>query len=56
MIIYSCSCVHTVEDDDVAHALGCNLLNGLVQSRHDETAEVLREFVGRLGLSSSREG
>jgi hypothetical protein len=28
----------------------------LVQSRHDETAEVLREFVGRLGFASSREG
>jgi hypothetical protein len=27
-----------------------------VQSRHNETAEVLREFVGRLGLTSSREG
>jgi hypothetical protein len=38
----------------VAHALGCNRLSGLVQSRHDETAEVLREFVGRLGFSSSR--
>jgi hypothetical protein len=45
-----------VEDDDVAHALGCHRLSGLVQSRHDDTAEVLREFVGRLGFSSSRKG
>jgi hypothetical protein len=53
---WTCSCGHTFEDDDVAHALGCNRLSGLVQSRHDETAEVLREFVGRLGFSSCREG
>jgi hypothetical protein len=53
---WTCSCGHTVEDDDVAHALGCNRLSGLVQSRHYETAEFLREFVGRLGFSSSREG
>jgi hypothetical protein len=53
---WTCPCGHTVEGDDVAHAIGCNRLSGLVQSRHDETAEVLREFVGRLGFSSSREG
>jgi hypothetical protein len=53
---WTCSCGHIVEDDDVAHALGCNRLSNLVQSRHDDTAEVLREFVGRLGFSSSREG
>jgi hypothetical protein len=45
-----------MEDEDVAHALGCNRLSGLVQSRHDDAAEVLREFVGRLGFSSIREG
>jgi hypothetical protein len=38
------------------HALGCNQLSGLVQCRHDDTAEVLREFVGGLGFSSSRDG
>jgi hypothetical protein len=27
-----------------------------VQGRHDATADVLRDFVGRLGFSSSREG
>jgi hypothetical protein len=52
---WTCSCGHTIEDDDVVHALGCNRLSGLVQSRHDETAEVLGEFVVRLGFSSSRE-
>jgi hypothetical protein len=51
-----CSCGHTVEDDEVAQALGFNRLSGLVQTRHEETAEVLREFMGRLGFSSSREG
>jgi hypothetical protein len=51
---WTCSCGHTVEDDDVVHALGCNRLSGLLQSRHghDEMAEVLREFVSRLGFSS----
>jgi hypothetical protein len=53
---WTCSCGHTVEDDVIAHALGCNRLSGLVESRHDETAKVLRELVGRLGLSSSRQG
>jgi hypothetical protein len=52
----TCACGHTMEDDDVAHALGCNRLSGLVQSRHNGTAEVLREFVGRLGFSSICEG
>jgi hypothetical protein len=48
-----------VKDDDVAHmyTLSCNRPIGLVKSRHDKTAEVLREFVGRLGsLTSSCEG
>jgi hypothetical protein len=49
---WTCACGHTVEGEDVAHALGCNRLSGLVQSRHDDTVEVLREFVGRLGFSS----
>jgi hypothetical protein len=40
----------------VAHALGCNRLSGLVQRRHDDTADALRDFVGRMGFSSSREG
>jgi hypothetical protein len=53
---WTCSCGHTVEDDTVAHALGCNRLSGLVQSRHDEETEVLHECVGQLGFSSSREG
>jgi hypothetical protein len=53
---WTCACGHAVEDDYVAHALGCNRLSGLVQSRHDDNAEVLRVLVGRLGLSSSREG
>jgi hypothetical protein len=34
---WTCACGHTVEDDDGAHALGCNRLSGLVQSRHDDT-------------------
>jgi hypothetical protein len=33
-----------------------NRLRGLVHSRHDDTAEVLREFIGRVGFSFSREG
>jgi hypothetical protein len=53
---WTCSCSHPVEDDIVAHTLGCNRPSGLVQTRPDETAVVLREFVGRLGFSSSREG
>jgi hypothetical protein len=53
---WTCSCRHTVEDDDVAHALGCIRLRGLVQSRHEETAEVLRELLGRLGFSSTEKG
>jgi hypothetical protein len=47
---------HTVDDDDVGLALGCNLLSGLMQSRNDDTAEVVQEFNGRLGFSSSCEG
>jgi hypothetical protein len=53
---WMCSCSHNVEDNDVAHALGCTGLRGLIQSRYDETAEALHKFVGRLGLFSSREG
>jgi hypothetical protein len=53
---WTCACGHTMEDDDIAHALGCNRLSALVQSCHDDTAEVLAKFVGRLGFSSSREG
>jgi hypothetical protein len=53
---WTCGGGQTVADDDAAHALGSNRLSGLVQSRYDDTAEVLREFVGRLGFSSSREG
>jgi hypothetical protein len=45
---------HTLKDDDVAHALGCNKLSGLVQSHHEDTVEVLREFVGPLQFSSSQ--
>jgi hypothetical protein len=44
--VWTCTCGHTVEDNDVAHALGCNRLSGLVQSRPDDTAEALREFIG----------
>jgi hypothetical protein len=50
---WTCSCGHTVENDDVVHALGYNRLIGLVQSRHDETTEVLCEFVGRLGFTAT---
>jgi hypothetical protein len=53
---WKCPCGHTVEDNDVTHALGCNRLSGLVQSRRDEPAEVLREFISRLGFPSIREG
>jgi hypothetical protein len=49
-------CSHAVEDDDVTHALSCNRLSAVVLSRHRDTTEVLREFVGRLGFSFSREG
>jgi hypothetical protein len=42
--------------DDVAHALGCRSLNSLIIVRHDETTDALREYAGRLGFSSSREG
>jgi hypothetical protein len=28
------------DTNDVVHSLGCNPLSGLVQSRHDDTAEV----------------
>jgi hypothetical protein len=52
----TCSCGNTVEDDEVAHALGCTRLSGLVRSRHDEMAEVLCEFVSHLGFSSSQRG
>jgi hypothetical protein len=48
-------CGHTIEGDDVAHALGWNRHSGLVQNRHDETADILCEFVGCLGFSSCRE-
>jgi hypothetical protein len=52
---WTCPCGHTIKDDDVAHALACNRLSSLVQSCHDDTAEVPQEFVGRLGFSSSHE-
>jgi hypothetical protein len=45
-----------VEGVDVARAIGCNRLGVLVQCRHGDTAEGLREIVGRLGFFSSREG
>jgi hypothetical protein len=45
-----------VPEKFINYALDCNRLSGLLQSRHDDIAEDLREFVGRLGLSSSREG
>jgi hypothetical protein len=38
------------------HALGCNKLSALMQSRYNETKQVLCEFVCRLSFSSSREG
>jgi hypothetical protein len=50
------SCDHTVENDDVAQTLGCNLLSSLIQGRHDETAENLHEFVGRLRFTSRPKG
>jgi hypothetical protein len=53
---WTSSCGHAVGDDDLAHAIGFNRLSGLMQSLHDETAELLRKLVGRLGSSSSREG
>jgi hypothetical protein len=53
---WTCACGHHVAEDDVAHALSCSALSGLVQARHDETADCLREYAGRLGFGSSREG
>jgi hypothetical protein len=50
------ACGHTIDDSIVAHTLGCNRLSDLVQSGNDDTAEVLRELIGCLGYSSSREG
>jgi hypothetical protein len=53
---WTCACGHTVEGDDVAHALGCNQLSGHVQNCHDDTAEVLRDFVGHLGFPPAARG
>jgi hypothetical protein len=53
---WRCTCGQLVDGDDVAHALGCRSLNSLIIARHDETADALREYAGRLGFSSSREG
>jgi hypothetical protein len=53
---WTCACGHVVEDDYIEHALGCNLLSGLVQSPQDDTADVLRGFISRLVFSSSYEG
>jgi hypothetical protein len=55
-LAWTCTCGHTADDGEVVHHLGRNRLSGLVHSRYDDTAEVLRELVGRLGFSSSREG
>jgi hypothetical protein len=43
---WTCACGHTVEDSDVAHALGYSLLSGVAQRRHDDTAELLRRLPG----------
>jgi hypothetical protein len=53
---WMCACGDMIEGNDATHALGCNRLSVLVQSRHDDTAEVLRGFMGRLGFSCSCEG
>jgi hypothetical protein len=53
---WTCSCGHNIEEENVVHALGCKWLSGLMQNRHDETADILRERVGRLGFSSCQEG
>jgi hypothetical protein len=53
---WHCTCGQLVDGDDVAHALGCRSLDSLIIARHDETADALRKYAGRLGFSSSCEG
>jgi hypothetical protein len=53
---WTSTCSHAVEADNVALALGCNQLSGLMQGRHDDTVEVLRDLVTFHAFSSSREG
>jgi hypothetical protein len=52
---WTCTCGHTDEKSDDAHALGCNQLSSPVKSCHERAAAVLREFVG-LGVGLSQEG
>jgi hypothetical protein len=45
---WPCTCRQTVQEDVIAHALGCNRHSGLVRSRHENTADVLRGFISCL--------
>jgi hypothetical protein len=53
---WHCICGQLFNGHDLARALGCRSLNSLIIARHDETADALREYAGRIGFSSSREG
>jgi hypothetical protein len=41
---WNCKCGQLVHGDEVAHTLGCDSLNSLDFSLHDETADTLREL------------
>jgi hypothetical protein len=45
---WGCACCHTVESDDVAHALGRSRLSGVLRSRHDDTAEGKKKGAARV--------
>jgi hypothetical protein len=53
---WNSTCGQLVDGDDAANALGCRSLNSLIIAQHDKTAGALRESVGSLGFTSSREG
>jgi hypothetical protein len=53
---WTCDCGHTLDASKIAHATSSNWLSFLMQSRYNDTKEMLKDLFGRLGFSSSREG
>jgi hypothetical protein len=51
---WTCTCGHTDDNNDDAHALGCNQLSSPFQSCHERAAEVLREFIAWASAQATR--
>jgi hypothetical protein len=50
------TCGHVIEDNDFTHNSGCSQLSRVVQSSYDDTANLPKGCVGRLGSSATFEG